>query len=376
MFVRHTEVITLKDLNILIITAPFGNGHKMAAKSLHDAFLEEGCNVMICDLFTESHPRLTSNLSKTHLKLFNMGHAYSYLYYGIDKISRTKLINIYKRFGYNQIKQISKEFEPNIIINTFPVLSSSEYSKKFNVDIPVINVVTDYCCHNLWLNESVDRIYIATDDLKEKLKKLKVPISKLEVTGIPIRHEFEKAFDRKQVFEKYDLCLDKNVILLSPGVQGSFRQLRDVCKDLDQYDHFQTILLCGNNLKLKAIMDEMNFKNLRTFGYIEEVHELYKIASFMITKPGGITLSEAVATNLPLILYRPVAGQEKENAHYFVSKGAAVIADNKTELIYNVLDFLSNDTKLDTMKKNMKRFYKASPSKKIVNDLISRYAIS
>ncbi|HAE41851.1 MAG TPA: diglucosyl diacylglycerol synthase, partial [Clostridiales bacterium] len=185
----------MKNLNILILTAPFGNGHKMAANSLAETFKQEGCNVIVRDLFTESHPVLTNNISKTHNRLFNLGSTYSYFYYGIDKISSTRLINVYRMFGYNTLKKIIKEYQPHIIINTFPMLSAPEFMRKYQLGVPVINVVTDYCCHRLWINEDFDRIYLATDDLKEKLIKMHIPVSKLEVTGIPIRAGFEEEID-------------------------------------------------------------------------------------------------------------------------------------------------------------------------------------
>lgn len=363
----------MKNLNILIITAPFGNGHKMAAKSLEETFIKEGCNVMVCDLFTESHPLIIDNIKKTHIKLFNLGKPYSYLYYGVDKISKTKLINLYGKFGIRRLKEISEQFKPHIIINTFPVLSATKFFKKNGLNIPVINVVTDYCCHRLWVNQSFDRIYLATDDLKEKLKMMNIPTDKLEVTGIPIRNEFEKEYDSKHIFEKYNLSPHKKIVLISAGAQGILKGLTALCVSLDKYTDFQTVLICGHNSKLWLKLNNLGLKNIKIFRYVEEIHELYKISSLMITKPGGITLSEASATSLPLILYKPVAGQEKENAEYFKEKGGAVIAYNLNELLFNTLDLINNEEKLNYMKNNLKAFHQSFSSKKIFEDLLSKY---
>lgn len=365
----------MKNLNILILTAPFGNGHKMAANSLAETFKQEGCNVIVRDLFTESHPVLTNNISKTHNRLFNLGSTYSYFYYGIDKISSTRLINVYRMFGYNTLKKIIKEYQPHIIINTFPMLSAPEFMRKYQLGVPVINVVTDYCCHRLWINEDFDRIYLATDDLKEKLIKMHIPVSKLEVTGIPIRAGFEEEIDILAVSRKYNVDADKKTILISAGAAGVSKDLDYVCSKLDKIENIQVLIVCGSNLKLRNKIDNLGLNNVKTFGYIEDIHELYRIATIMITKPGGITLSEAAAARLPLILYKPIPGQEKENADYFVHKGAALIAKTSDEVFNHVVHVLGDDSLLKRMKESLSKFYRSSSSKKIVKDLLSRYTM-
>ncbi len=365
----------MKNSNILILTAPFGNGHKMAANSLAETFKQEGFNVIVRDLFTESHPMLTSNISKTHNRLFSLGSTYSYFYYGIDKISSTRLINVYRMFGYHTLKKIIKEYQPQIIINTFPMLSAPEFMRKYQLGVPVINVVTDYCCHRLWINENFDRIYLATDDLKEKLIKMHIPINKLEVTGIPIRPGFEEEIDVRKIARKYQVNTDKKTILISAGAAGVSKGLDYVCTKLNTLKGVQIFLVCGNNLKLRNKIDNLGLNNVKTFGYIDEIHELYRLATIMITKPGGITLSEAAAAKLPLILYKPIPGQEKENADYFVHKGAAIIAHTSDEAYEHVVRVLNDEDLLGQMRKSMSNFYRSSSSQNIVQDVLSRYTM-
>ena len=362
-------------MNILILTAPFGNGHKMVAQSLKQTFSKKGCNVLLYDIFTESHPIITNNISKTYTRIFNMGNTYSHFYYGIEKISKTKLIKVYGRFGYSTLRDVIIKFNPDIIVNTFPVMSASEYKRKLDVNIPVINVVTDYCCHRLWINENLDRIYLATDDLKKTLQEMNIPISKLEVTGIPIRTEFEKKIDINEIYDKYNIDSNKKTILISAGAHGLLKNPADLCSKLNRHEKIQTIIVCGNNTRLKTKIDSMNLKNIYSFGYINEIHELYMISNLMITKPGGITLSEAAAANLPLILYKPVPGQEKENADYFERKGAALVANSIKELETHTLNLINNPGKLKKMRRNLRKFYNPDSSKRIVDDLLSRYAM-
>jgi processive 1,2-diacylglycerol beta-glucosyltransferase len=121
---------------------------------------------------------------------------------------------------------------------------------------------------------------------------------------------------------------------------------------------------------LKQKLESLGLRNLRVFGFVEDIHELYKIACCMITKPGGITLTEALSVQLPLIIIKPVPGQEKENALYFEKKGAAIIAYNSYQIINSTVDLINNPELLSAMRKNMKKMYNKSSSDRIVDDVL------
>ena len=132
----------------------------------------------------------------------------------------------------------------------------------------------------------------------------------------------------------------------------------------------QVAVVCGNNKIQKMKLESLGLKNLKVFGFIENIDDLYKIACCMITKSGGITLSEALAVQLPLVIIKPVPGQEKENAMYFEKRGAAIIADNSYQIINSTIELIKNPQLLNAMKKNMKKMYNKSSSVKIVEDVV------
>jgi len=362
-----------KDLNVLILTAPFGGGHKMAAESLKKEFIKREANVEIFDLFSTSYPGFIDGFNKVYNKLFNVGNVYSFFYYGIDKLRDKKIMKLYKKFGYNKFKVIYEEFNPDIIINTFPILSVPEFKKKNNINIPVINVVTDYCCHSLWLDKNIDKVYMATDDMKNKIKDLDYPIDKLIVSGIHVREEFYKYMNKNHILERYSLSKDKKIILISAGAFGLMRDLKELCTKLNEFDNLQLVTVCGKNHELKKDLDRLSLKNLKTFGYIDSIHELYKVSSLMITKPGGITLSEAAAVRLPLILYKPVEGQEMENARFFERKGAAFIANSCSDILSYTIHLTNNSIRIRHMKRSLENIYQINSSEVIVKDILKSY---
>jgi len=304
------------DLNILITTAPFGNGHKMVATALKNAFINKG------------------------------------------------------NFGYKKLSDISKQVKPDVIINTFPILASLKIKNSLGENIPVFNIVTDFYVHKLWLSEEIDKFYIATEELKEELKKMNIPVEKTVVSGIPIRDAFEEAESISMLYKKYNFKRGKKIILINSGAFGVFKDIKKVCIELCKNKMIQVVVVCGNNKVQKTKLESLSLKNLKIFGFIENIDDLYKISCCMITKSGGITLSEALAVQIPLIIIKPVPGQEKENALYFEKKGAAIIANNSYQIINSTIELIKNPALLNAMKKNMKKMYNKSSSEKIVEDVV------
>lgn len=363
-----------KNLNIVITTAPFGNGHKMVANALKNAFIKKGYNnIKVVDIFTESHPKITDGIKKAYIKSYDYKYAYSFFYYGVNKIAdNEKIIRPYTKFGTNSLNKLIKEFEPDIIINTYPLsfVKGTKYKAEKSVSIPIFNVITDFCVHKLWISEEIDKFYIATQELQEELEKMNIPIEKTVVSGIPIRDSFEKSLNTNYLYKKYNFNRNKKTILISAGAFGVLKDIKNICKKLCSYSNLQVAVVCGNNKELKKELDSLCIKNLKAFGFIENIHELYNISNCMITKPGGITLSEALAVQIPLILFNPIPGQEKENALFFKEKGAAVIAKNKDEIITNILHLCTNDNESNKMKENMKKIYNKYSTYTIVDDVL------
>lgn len=361
----------IENKNILIITAPFGNGHKMVADSLKSAFNEKGySNVKIVDVFTESHPKITNKIKKAYLKSYSFGHMYSFFYYGVNKLADKKIMWVYNQFGTIALEKLVEEFNPEIIINTFPVSSIKKLKTKKGVEIPVFNVVTDFCVHKLWISDKINKFYLATEDLQKKLNIMNIPIEKTVVSGIPIRSAFENKLNKELLYKKYGFEVNKKIILICAGAFGVLKSMDSICRELSMLNDVQVAVVCGNNKLLKLQLEKLKIQNLKAFGYTKDIHELYKLSSCMITKPGGITLSEALAVQIPLILYKPIPGQEKENALFFEEKGAAMIANSKDDIISYVTYLTNNSDISKIMTENMDKIYNKCSTTKIVNDML------
>ena len=166
--------------------------------------------------------------------------------------------------------------------------------------------------------------------------KLNVEKQRVKKFGIPIAEKFDNKIVVEEWLQDNKLAIDKKTVLLSAGAFGvstDFSKL--IGKILLKNNDTQVVVICGKNRELKNEL-EMNYaeqEGVKILGYTENMREWMQTADVLITKAGGVTVSEALASNIPLILFNPVPGQEMENAIYFRKNGMAKIAENLEDVL-------------------------------------------
>ncbi|MGD6795132.1 diglucosyl diacylglycerol synthase [Metabacillus indicus] len=365
----------LKKPKVLILTAKYGNGHVQVSKTLvkqcKDMGIEE---VVVSDLYAESNPVFTEITQYLYLKSFTIGKQfYRMFYYGVDKIYNKKLLTLYFKLGNKRLFELIEKEQPDLIINTFPIIVVPEYRRRTGHIIPTFNVLTDFCLHKIWVHQNIDKYYVASKRVKEKVMSLGIHPASVKVTGIPIRSVFEETLDKNEICRKYGLDPNKKILLVMAGAHGVLKNVKELCESFLEDQNLQTVVVCGNNAALKENLETItgkNVRNLKLLGYVERVDELFRVASCMVTKPGGITLSEAAAVGVPVILFKPVPGQEKENALFFEENEAAVVVNRSEEVYETVSSLLKDDKKLKRMKRNIKRLHHPNSSFTIMEDIL------
>ncbi|KML12919.1 diacylglycerol glucosyltransferase [Bacillus safensis] len=362
---------------ILILTANYGNGHMQVAKTLYDECKSQGFeHVVVSNLYQESNPIVSEVTQYLYLKSFSIGKQfYRLFYYGVDKIYNKRKFNIYLKMGNKRLDELIQLHNPDIIIITFPMIVVPEYRNKTGKVIPTFNVMTDFCLHKIWVHENIDRYYVATDYVKQKLVEIGTHPSDVKVTGIPIRPQFEADVPKSMIYKKYGLSSDKKVLLIMAGAHGVLKNVKELCEALLLDSEVQIVVVCGKNAALKQSLSDLEKAHpdqLKALGYVEQIDELFRVTDCMITKPGGITLTEATAIGVPVILYKPVPGQEKENALFFEDYGAAIVINRHEDILESVTNLLQDEEKLETMKQNMKKLHLKQSSQTILEDIVEQ----
>jgi processive 1,2-diacylglycerol beta-glucosyltransferase len=362
---------------ILILTTNYGNGHLQVARAIMEQFILAGhTNVVIRDVYQETNPRIHEWTKKLYLKSYTKKgkQLYRLFYYSSNEILKRNYFQLFS-YGYSKLKRIMAEEQPDAIISTFPTFSVQHILPRGDHSIRTYNVITDYCLHHSWVQPSVDKYYVATPQLKSQLIANQIDRNKILVTGIPIQHQFHQHYCRTFLLKKYHLKSDCKTILVVAGAYGVSTEMEYICDELKKDKTLQILIVCGKN---KQLAKELQRKygqepQIRIFGYITNMAELFDLAHCVITKPGGVILSEAVVKNVPIVLIGATPGQEKENAVSFQRSGAAIFPQKRSQLLKEIKELLADETKIKDMKASLAKIHVPRSAETIVKDVIQTY---
>ncbi|MFD0697530.1 glycosyltransferase [Paenibacillus sp. GCM10027628] len=365
-----------QNLRIMILTARYGEGHLQASRALKQSFLNQGIeDVTVIDLLHEAHPFLNKvsrklYITSTRTPKYGLDYyGWSYYITRDNKLDRpwSKYFNY---LGEKKLREIIRLEQPDAIINVFPFGAAPEIAQ--GLEIPTFTVLTDYALHNRWVHPSTDKYYVATNELKSELTIMGFKDEQIEVTGIPIRPTFYHVSNTDNSFKT---LLDpfKKTVLIAGGAYGVLGEIEVMIKSLQSRADCQLAIVCGRNKKMEDNLRDTfaGVNNVHIFGFVENIQELMAVSSCIVTKAGGLTLSEALTLSLPVFIFKPFGGQEKENALFFLSKGIAMISKSINELEEQLIRFLSDDSYAKEMKMRMIPLRKEHAADNIANDILS-----
>lgn len=365
---------------IMILYASVGGGHFRAADGVR-AYIEENykdkyevvmvdalkyTNKVLDKIVISSYINMARYSPKIWSKIYQMGE---------DHYTVANFSNAVQKILSKKLFTLFEEKQPDVVISTHPFITEMvaclKKKKKTNTKLAVI--LTDYASHRFWemKSEFVNLYFVANEEMKYSLIHSGIDEKKIHVTGIPVRPEFLKQHNRKQIFEEFDLVEGKPVFLVfGGGAYGMsdasvlFKSLLDVDKDI------QIIAIAGKSEKTKESFERLALesdKKVVILGFTDKVPELMSIADFVVSKPGGLTTTEILVSNVPFVIFNPIPGQEEENSNFLTNNGAAVrLWDfNKATPLFEQL--LNDSFKLEHIKIMQKHIAKPNSTKDIVD---------
>ncbi|WP_239616126.1 MGDG synthase family glycosyltransferase [Cohnella mopanensis] len=367
-----------KQRKIFILYARFGEGHWQAATALRQSFMQQGnIDVRMIDLLAESHPVINGVSRYVYNKSYHvLPQVYGWVYEATKGMKSDSMFATWLHsFGAVTLRKLVAKERPDAIVHTFPILVLPFIMQKMGRKIPMYNVVTDFDLHLRWVHPDVDKYYVATDDISRQLCELGIQSQRVAATGIPIRSSFTN--DTAVPSTQYRLHPHKPIILLMAAANMGGLDIALFCQKMILNGDIQVVIVCGRHQPLQKMLKD-HFKtnsDVTVLGYVERIDELMSISSCMITKPGGLTLSEAITAELPLFLYRPVPGQERNNARYLQNKGAALICQTIEELLSAVKELFHKPGRRFEMLNALKALKKKSASDSIALDIVHQLHI-
>lgn len=369
-------------MNILILSASTGGGHMRASRAIENYMSEhdKSANVKIVDSLLYINPILNKTVTSGYVYLATKTpKIYGKLYELTNKEDRW--ISFVSRLNYlfaNKLLPLIDEFKPDVIITThpFPTEMVSILKSKELVNIPLVCIMTDYAPHKTWVNQQVDAYIVSNDDMVKEMNDIGIREEVIYPYGIPIEQVFFEKKDKDLVLDELELNPNLPTILMMAGSFGVTNVFK-IYEDIINIDRdFQVIVITGKNQRLYdefAKVINKSEKQTKLIYFTDEVNKFMQAADIIITKPGGLTITEALASNIPMAIFDAIPGQEEENADFLINHNMAIKLEKGQSCDKLIEELLINKEKLNNMKEACKSFDKNDSSKNIcalINELV------
>lgn len=352
-------------MNILILTGKFGMGHWSAAQSLRQQLLEEGPHrARVVDFIEYALPGASEALYRSFSLLVTHGSGIYNTYYKLTENAEGAGRPILERRFLDRLEELLDDCRPDAVIATHPFCARlvSRYKWETGHALPLITCVTDLTAHSEWLAHQTDLYLVGAPQLIGPLAAKGVDREKIAATGIPVKAQFKQLRPTRGG--------EARRLLIMGGGLGILPRKDKFYEDLNALKGVRTTIIAGNNEKLRQRLTG-RYEHIDVLGYTDRVYDHMGSADLLLSKPGGITLFETIAAELPILAWEPFLQQEINNGRFMTEMGIGGVAAMDLEDCVELIDSLIHDDgTLGWMAGNM-RLLKDSLCEESLTDLIA-----
>lgn len=366
-------------MRTLILSCSTGEGHNSCAKAIKEVYDLNNEYCIIRDVLAFISPEMSRLFSKGHSFiyrrmpwLFKNGYAYAEKHPELFSrgtvfyrfLTRT-VPKLYKYIIENQIDSV-------ICVHVFSGLSLTALMEKHKIKLKTCFVATDYTCSPVTSESRLDCYFVPNKIVKRDFVNAGIPYSKITESGIPVRQIFYREFDKNEAKIRLHICAYNHLVIMSGSMGcGPIEEIvRELTANPEQGWYISVI--CGNNRKLykKLTYKYADCNNISVYGYKDDIPIILSSADILLTKPGGISTTEAAIKKVPMVFANTVAGCEKYNCSYFTGIGCAKTGDTVEELLDICRMLMKDEVMLNYMKKHYQYFTKENSAKQIFKYMI------
>lgn len=369
----------------MILSAATGGGHLRAAHAVESYILNhsQGNSVVVVDALKCIGPLVDKTLCDGYRMLAKrVPKVFGSMYKATNKESPLKglMLHLTSVFSEKLAQPILLE-NPDVILSTHPFATEmvSELKARGVAACPLICLMTDYGPHQAWIAQNVDAYVVSNEDMIPEMERMGVRPEIVYPFGIPVQDVFFRPADKAALRRRFGLHPDKQTVLFMAGSFGVTNVI-SIYEDISRLDlDLQCIVITGRNDKLyhefeRAVNDSN--KPTRLIYFTNEVENYMHASDLLITKPGGLTISEALACSIPLAVFDAIPGQEEDNADFLLNHHMAVKLDEHTDTAQTIALLLEDSRRLDSMRASCEKFDKSKSAQNIfalMQELYERY---
>jgi len=347
---------------LLILSASAGAGHLRAAEAVELACRERwpGAEVRNVDVLTLTPAPFRRLYGKGYLDFVNkapelMGMLYDRTNRAPKNPAGDRLRLLADRLNTRPLVELLRGFDPDLICHTHFLSAGivAHQKRKARIRAPHAVVVTDYDVHRFWLCPGVERYFVAREENRVHLEALGAPHDAIHITGIPIHPSFSRVPDTASLRTKHGVRSGRPLLLVLCGGFGVGPVESLVESVIKSAGNAQVVVIAGRNEALRQRLEKAARRAAaptRVLGFTTEMHGWMAIADLLVTKPGGLTTSEALALGVPIVVANAIPGQETRNATMLYEAGAAISGENPLTVGYRVARLLESRERLAGMR--------------------------
>lgn len=329
-------------MRVLILSCNTGGGHNACGEAIRQAFEAAGDTCVSADALQFTSNKLSKFMSWGHTtmyrripKLFRFGYGYAENHPKMmrEDAAVVKLLT----GGAEQLHSflVTGGYDAVICTHVFSGLLLRKALELYPMPIKTAFITTDYTCSPGTANSELDVYFIPDATLAEEFIAAGVPGGKLVASGMPVLSQFYIRGDKEKAKEAFGIKPDNTHLILMCGSMGCgpMKQLTEALSQRLEPD-WEISVVCGTNQKLRRELEQKyeSYPNIHIHGFLQDMSALMDSADLYLTKPGGLSTSEALAKALPMVLIDAVAGCEGYNLRHFTEMGGAVTASGVLEL--------------------------------------------
>ena len=355
---------------VLIVYATYGSGHKTLANYIYE-YLDKHSDYELKILDLMDYENIIGYISKKAFEQ-NFKHKTSSLIFSLiyefmdSKATTMPYKQITKSvFKNKRLKEDIIKFQPDLLVSThfFGNIIGGILNKKRLINAKIISVISDYVSHEMWLKgeKTIDAFVVSNDIVKRQLSLEGINPKKVYAYGLPLSERFKNLDGITDIKIKYHVNNRKRTFLFfaggSIGSSFSYDYLKKVLSK--QFD-INIIFVCGKNEKLnkkvKKLVSKNDYQNVKVLGFSNEVNNLLNIADVVITKPGGLSITECLEMKKPMLLISGNGGQEIYNAKFVCKNGYGIYCRTPRKLARVISNLLFKKNVLNNMKNKLNKY--------------------
>lgn len=376
-------------MRILILSANTGEGHNSAARALEEYIKAKGGFCRVTDGLNYMAPSRNKLICRSHVffyrrlpKVYGMGYRFEerqarrqrYQQKLVSPAARRKklLLSRHRRALMRLLN--SGEYDAVICVHVFAARLVSLLRASGRARIPAFFLATDYTCSPGVNQLDMDAWFIPHPKLLHEFEAYGIPREKLIPTGIPVRRAYFEPRSKVEARRALNLPENRPVVLLSCGSMGAGNMeemVNALLKSLPE--NALLAVICGSNQSLETQLRSFAPQDrLLTLGFTDRMRDYMAAADIFITKPGGLSTTEAALSQTPLLLINAVPGLETRNLEFLTELGCALQAADADELAYLAAQALEAPEQLETLRAGCRREFNLDGAREIY-DVLERF---